>query len=946
MTSSSSFSQMNDSSLLQSLAGGMQQSTFNSSSEDEDPDPDESSQPEEKREIDFDDQNYGYTGGRTFKTPPQSKFIDKPLSYFGYDFFIDAPTTYAPVKNIPVPPDYILGPNDKIKVVLYGSTNAQINSSISRDGDIFIQDIGPVMAAGLTFKDFKETLEQIVANKLIGTEVNITLGSLRSIDIFVLGEALEPGMYTISALSTLVNAVINSGGVATSGSLRNIQLKRNGKVISNFDFYDLLLNGDTSNDRRLMQGDVVFIPPITKTVGISGEISRPGIYELKNQESLKDLINYAGRLKPKADVFSAELQRIDPLNNGFSLMQINLNNNLEIKNGDVISIQPIADNLKNAVLLSGHAKQPGFYSLKEGMRIGDLISSQDDLLSMTDLNYVLIKRENMKSNDYNFFQVDLEEVFQIKESDDNIVLFEKDEILLLPSLLTPDLITTRMIEDDYVMNEAGEWVMVNEWNSLTYLRKSLMQEQVSLEETTLNLENEGSEKYKAKPTAIQEKEKGVMRYYEYSIYDYCALPEDTAVNIIESSGFRAKKSIPLEDLDNLKTPEDVRAFQKDLEKERLANIDSASNRSLVNTITNICREQLLKPFLQVIDRQIDKDGEKDVVSVYGNVHFPGDYPLTVNMEITDAIKAGGGQKNATYETEIELSRSDVKGKKLSVYNTIASYGDRSSMSIKLKERDIVNLKEISNNIKTVKITGEVYFEGEYPISENQTIRNLIQRAGGLTDYASIEAARLIRKSLRESGMKRLTNARSELKRKIVLSSQSAGLGEGALSGQEIDLLTSLLTEDTVDDSAVGRLVIDLGAILDGSEEDIILEDGDTLHIPQQQQTVSVIGEVYVPNTHVFRSNLDINDYINLSGGTNEFADNNTIYVVKTDGSIVSPDQLSEGDRFFRNNASVLEKGDTIVVPLTVSPFSAIKATTEVTQIIYQMALAAAAVNSF
>ena len=261
---SSLFAQMNDISLLQSLTGGMQQSSFSSKTDTDDVNVDQDESVSEKKiEINFEDANYGYTGGKSFNVPPQSKFSNKPLAYFGYNFFIDAPTTFAPVKNIPVPPDYILGPNDKIKIVLYGNKNNQIHQSISREGDIFIPEVGPIMAAGLTFEGFKESLKQIVAKQLIGIEANITLASLRSIDIFVLGEALHPGMYSISALSTLVNAVIKSGGIATTGSLRNIQLKRNGKVISTFDFYDLLLNGDTSKDARLMQGDVVFIPAIT-----------------------------------------------------------------------------------------------------------------------------------------------------------------------------------------------------------------------------------------------------------------------------------------------------------------------------------------------------------------------------------------------------------------------------------------------------------------------------------------------------------------------------------------------------------------------------------------------------------------------------------------------------------------------------------------------------------
>ena len=247
--------------------------------------------------------------------------------------------------------------------------------------------------------------------------------------------------------------------------------------------------------------------------------------------------------------------------------------------------------------------------------------------------------------------------------------------------------------------------------------------------------------------------------------------------------------------------------------------------------------------------------------------------------------------------------------------------------------------------KTVKITGEVYFEGEYPISENQTLTELIKRAGGLTQYAYPKAAKLQRKALKEAEQKRLSEARSELKRKIVLSSQSGGLGQDSLSGSAIEQLTSLLVDDSTSAEALGRLVIDMDAILSGNEADLILQDGDTLHIPKTQQTVSVIGEVYVPNAHVFRDDLTIQDYISFSGGVNSFADSGNIYLVKADGSIISPSEMGASG-FFRGKVNGLEQGDTIVVPLQVQPFSTIKATTEVTQIIYQMALAAAAVNSF
>ena len=437
----------------------------------------------------------------------------------------------------------------------------------------------------------------------------------------------------------------------------------------------------------------------------------------------------------------------------------------------------------------------------------------------------------------------------------------------------------------------------------------------------------------------------LTRYYEYTIHDYCTIPRDTAIKIIEASGFRAKKSVPIEDLEDIDTPAELLALQKEVENERIKIQESTNDQVTSREITAICRNQLIKPFKQIIDRETAFEGEKKTVSIFGNVHFPGDYPLTNGMSISDAMKSSGGLRNPKFSSEIELSRTDATDKKVSISNSIHSLSDEASMKVALEEMDILNIKEVSAEMKTVKITGEVYFEGEYPISESQTISELINRAGGLTKFADTRAAKLQRKALKEAETRRLSEARAELKRKIVLSSQSGGLGQNALNSSAIEQLTSLLVNDEITESALGRLVIDLDAILSGNDDDLIIEGGDTLHIPKYQQTVSVIGEVYVPNAHVYRSSSTINDYITLSGGSNAFADVKNIYLVKSDGRIIPSSDLS-GNTFFRGRGNFLEEGDTIVVPLQNQPFNSIKATTEITQIIYQMALAAAAVNSF
>ena len=759
-----------------------------------------------------------------------------------------------------------------------------------------------------------------------------------------MGAANKPGMYTTSALSTLTNTIINSGGIDVSGSLRNIKLKRNGKIITTFDFYDLLIDGNTTNDTRLMQGDVILIEPIGKTAGIKGEVNRPSIYELKEGENLSDLLRYAGNLKPKANKSNSEILRINSIRSSFDLIKLDLEDNDSLNSvifsGDIVSIFPINDKIQSAVLVTGHTPQPGFYSWEKGMRILDLFKNTDDLLEMTDLNYVLIKRKNNLTQEYSFIQSDLEIAFNDASSDQNVLLSDQDEILFLPSLLSQDLITTKLIQDKYVLDEeTGKMVLEDQWNSPTYLRKSLMEETLQIEEQTSIFENQAEVNINNSPEA---NDIDIRRYYEYSIYDYCTISEEVAIVVTEESGFRAKKSVPLEELEKLKTPEDFVALQKSIEQERI-KIQEKEDREkdLALQITSICRDQLLKPIIEIVKRDNFKE-KLSMISVFGSVHFPGSFPYTDNMKLSDAIKAAGGPKNGTYNSEIELTSLNNVGKRFSATNKFSSMEDADL--VVLNKMDTVNLKQISTEIKKVEITGEVFFPGLYPISENQTLSELIKRAGGITEYGSPEAAYFQRESLKKAEKERLSKAQEELRRKILLSSQAGGLGQASLDGNAISQLTELVSSNSDETEALGRLVIDLKGILASRSEDIILEDGDTINIPNTKQSISVIGEVFVENSHIYKKDLGIDDYVNLSGGATLFADNESIYLIRSDGSILSPSQISSG--FFRVSSSLIQPGDTIVVPLQVQPFSGIKATTEVTQIIYQMALAAAAVNSF
>jgi len=203
--------------------------------------------------------------------------------------------------NVPVPSDYVVGPDDELSVQLYGSQNRTLRLIVGRDGRVSFPELGPISVAGQRFNDVRASIESRVERQLIGVRASVSMGDTRSIRVFVLGEARRPGTYTISSLATMTSALYAAGGIKPIGSMRQIQLKRRGTLVRTLDLYDLLIRGDTTDDNKLEQGDVIFVPPVGSTVSAAGELHRPAIYEIKNESSVADLVALAGGLTPQAD---------------------------------------------------------------------------------------------------------------------------------------------------------------------------------------------------------------------------------------------------------------------------------------------------------------------------------------------------------------------------------------------------------------------------------------------------------------------------------------------------------------------------------------------------------------------------------------------------------------------------------------------------------------------
>ena len=359
--------------------------------------------------------------------------VRQRLKQFGYDLFKGAPTTFAPATEIPIPVDYLLGPGDTIEVQLYGTENRFHALTVNREGMVNIPEVGPVSVARLEFQDVREELIQRITEQIIGVNVSVSLGELRSMRVFVLGDVRRPGSYVVSSLSTMTNALFVSGGIEPIGSLRRLELKRSGDVVGSLDLYDLLLRGDTSRDQRLRPGDVIFVPPIGPTIGVAGEVRRPAIYELNQERTLSQVLALAGGLLPTAHRQSVQLEHVSGAG-GRQVLDVDLTDATDLRSavtdGDVVRIYSATERMGNVVLLSGHVQRPGGYEWHEGMRITDLIPSIDALLPASDPSYVLIRRELPPTGRVNALSVDLRAALALKGGVHDVLLEPRDNVFV------------------------------------------------------------------------------------------------------------------------------------------------------------------------------------------------------------------------------------------------------------------------------------------------------------------------------------------------------------------------------------------------------------------------------------------------------------------------------------------------------------------------------------
>lgn len=305
------------------------------------------------------------------------------LPIFGQNLFENVPSTFAPLDRAPVSPDYLIGAGDELIVRAWGQINVNVRPVVDRSGAIYIPRVGVFNVAGLKFEELHDYLNSEIGRIFKNFQLSVSMGRLRSIQVYVVGEVRRPGSYTISSLSSLVDALFACGGPSKHGSLRHIQVKRDAKIVTEFDLYDLLVNGDKSKDVKLMPGDVIYVPSVGPLVALAGSINNAAVYELREHSSLGEVIHDAGGLTNTAQGQRVVVERIDDHRvrraEEFALDQQGLTR--ELHDGDVIRFLRISSKFDNAITLRGNVSVPGLYPWHPGMRVHDLIPEREFLVT-------------------------------------------------------------------------------------------------------------------------------------------------------------------------------------------------------------------------------------------------------------------------------------------------------------------------------------------------------------------------------------------------------------------------------------------------------------------------------------------------------------------------------------------------------------------------------------
>ena len=775
---------------------------------------------------------------------------------FGLDVFRrTAATSDTLPMDLPVGPDYVVGPGDGLSIELWGGLSQRLFRTVDREGRVILPEAGPILVSGKSLGEVQESVQRVLRTQFRDVSADVSLLRLRTVRVYVVGEVSSPGAYDVSSLSTPLNALFAAGGVTARGSLRRLEHFRGNQMIEEVDAYDLLLHGVRGDARRLENGDSLRVPPLASSVKVDGMVRRPAVYELRAEKNLEEVLDLAGGILPAAALRHIEVQRLDA-HEKRTMLSLELGENSDkdavrialekftVQDGDEIHIFPIAPYNTGAVYLEGHVLRPGRYSYKDGMKLTDLIPSFKELLPEPSVKYAEIIRIAQPDNRPVVEGFDLAEAFEHPES--------------APKLQPLD---TVRIFGRYDLEASPEFTVLGEVRAPGRYRIS------------------GEERLR---DAIYQAGGATPDGWLESAQLFRSMPDGTT----KVFSISLRDALAGEPLDNIAIqPRDRILVHRQPEK--------------VNPPSVYVRGDVARPGRYPLAANMHVS---DLVRASGGLLRSAN---TTSGDLTHYSETVAGPSGKHPNEEIPLNLGAA----------LSGRGEDPA----LLDGDVLTVPQQSgwkDKGASVTLRGEVAKPGVYGIEPGERMSSLLRRAGGLLPTAYPQASVFERVEVHDMQEKTRQDLiqRLEQESTVVKTSVSTTGSEEAALQQAAMAQRQRVLEALKKAPVSGRLVVRVRAgqkDFVGSTDDIELRAGDTMTVPKQPGFVLIVGQVYNSNAITFTPGKNAEWYLSRAGGATTLANKKAIFIVRANGAVTSG-----GSGMWSGGvlSSTIGPGDTIVVP--------------------------------
>ena len=933
---------------------------------------------------------------RVVRLPPSrleqimSARANAKLNQFGYDQLGIGRSVTVPETGA-VAGDYILGPGDEISVSLRGQENSDFRTTVARDGNVVLPRLPPVAASGRSFESFRQDIEAAVHRAYVASTASVSIGKVRQVNVLVAGEVNVPGPRIVTGLSSALDALLLSGGVKKTGSLRNIHILRGGREYT-VDLYGALTGSGANGGMRLADGDRLVVPPLGATVAVAGLVRRPGIYELPAHASsmpARSLLALAGGQEVRGR-YRLSVLRIEQ-DGRTNLVPLAAEGGA-IRDSEILRVELGADLATSQATLSGGTGLAGQYAVSNGSRLSDILRAPGAMGQTPYTLFGLIVRKDQRTLLRSLMAFTPVAVMSGNEdlqlqSDDFVRPISVSESQLL-AFVVKSYLDKMALDQARIRNPLQAVGDAAATNAIAANKGANVPDPAKIQVTpsnpfgldpaVLQQASTGQEDFSGVPADIQrsnitalletaapgtalaaQKELAYQKALTQS-----AQPSSTGVAPTAQQVQQSQQSALLMANSGLDlsadqsggmgqngygqngqgqngqnqnqngqngqspTPEPAANYM-----DQPASAAGFASNQEVHTLGELSRQLGVDP-LVLVNFLIDHRARLD-----GAVNGPGPYFVGPNATLNDLVAAAGGTAKWADESGVELLTTAVDGRtgRAATQRQTLPLHQGTLASYVVRPRDQIHFNQVftDSGIGSVSVQGEVRFGGNYPITRGEHLSDLLMRVGGLTATAYPAGTVFLRKSaaqVEEQGYKR---AADEIQSQLLAG--IARIGGDKITGEGYTAIQGFITQLRTQ-KGLGRIAIaaDPSVLAANPQQDPLLEPGDVVFIPQRPSTITVLGEVMQPGSYSYRPGLAVGDYVKRAGGYAQFSDEGLTFVVLPDGSAKRMETS-----WLSFDAQSLPPGSSIVVPRDLAPLTARQILLDVTGILSSFAVTAA-----